>query len=230
MTNQHPLPPEIYRRRRVAALVALLVLVVFLVWGLSAMARSGGGDADVSTSTSPTTTPVTEPTVPEPGAATPSESETAKESASGEPTEPTSSAEHTQAAPSGTCELKDLRVVTSTNQPSYAVGEQPVFYMEVQNPTDADCVIDLDTNIMRFEVYDMATNNRVWSDVDCFDPVFAGQETFPRDSKRGFEARWSGTSSQPNVCTDRQPVPAGSYYLHTVIGDNASDAVPFNLT
>ena len=102
--------------------------------------------------------------------------------------------------------------------------------MEVQNPTDVDCVIDLDTNIMRFEVYDMATNNRVWSDVDCFDPVFAGQETFPRDSKRGFEARWSGTSSQPNVCTDRQPVPAGSYYLHTVIGDNASDAVPFNLT
>ena len=230
MTNQRPLPPEIYRRRRVAALVALLVIVVFLVWGLSAMARSGGGDADVSTSTSPTTTPVTEPTVPEPGAATPSESETAKESASGEPTEPTSPTEHTEAAPSGTCELKDLRVVASTNQPSYAVGEQPVFYMEVQNPTDADCVIDLDTNIMRFEVYDMATNNRVWSDVDCFDPVFAGQETFPRDSKRGFEARWSGTSSQPNVCTDRQPVPAGSYYLHTVIGDNASDAVPFNLT
>lgn len=230
MTNQRPLPPEIYRRRRVAALVALLVIVVFLVWGLSAMARSGGGDADVSTSTSPTTTPVTEPTVPEPGAATSSVSETAKESASGEPTSPTEPTEHTEAAPSGTCELKDLRVVASTNQPSYAVGEQPVFYMEVQNPTDADCVIDLDANIMRFEVYDMATNQRVWSDVDCFDPVFAGQETFPRDSKRGFEARWSGTSSQPNVCTDRQPVPAGSYYLHTVIGDNASDAVPFNLT
>ena len=221
MTNQHPLPPEIYRRRRVAALVALLVIVVFLVWGLSALARSGG-DADVSTSTSPTTTPVTEPTVPEPGAATPSESETAKESASGEPTSPTEQTEHTEAAPSGTCELKDLRVVASTNQ--------PLFYMEVQNPTDADCVIDLDANIMRFEVYDMATNQRVWSDIDCFDPVFAGQETFPRDSKRGFEARWSGTSSQPNVCTDRQPVPAGSYYLHTVIGDNASDAVPFNLT
>ena len=227
MINQRPLPPEIYRRRRVAALVALLVVVVLLVWGLSAMARSGGGEADVSTSTSPTTTPVTEPTVPEPGAATPSESEAAKESASGEPSSP---AERTEAAPSGTCELKDLRVVASTNQPSYAVGEQPVFYMEVQNPTDADCVIDLDANIMRFEVYDMATNQRVWSDVDCFDPVFAGQETFPRDSKRGFEARWSGTSSQPNVCTDRQPVPAGSYYLHTVIGDNASDAVPFNLT
>ena len=30
MTNQHPLPPEIYRRRRVAALVALLVIVMFL--------------------------------------------------------------------------------------------------------------------------------------------------------------------------------------------------------
>ena len=41
MSNQRPLPPEIYMRRRVAALVILLVVVALLVWGLSAFARSG---------------------------------------------------------------------------------------------------------------------------------------------------------------------------------------------
>ena len=222
MSNQRPLPPEIYMRRRVAALVILLVVVALLVWALSAVARSGGGDsAEETTSEAPASTIETEPTV------------SAPEEPSSEPSEPASAASSSvEAAPArtGACELKDLRITAMPNQPSYVAGTQPVFYMEVENPTDTDCVIDLDENILRFEVYNMRTNEKMWADTDCYEPVVAGTQTYKAGQKQGYQARWSGTVSQPGQCEDRPAIEPGSYFLHTVIGDNASDAAPFNIT
>ncbi len=213
-------------RRRVAALVILLVVVALLVWGLSAFARSGKTDETENTpetvAEAPSTTLATEPTVQlSEESTTPTSSEA--------PTQPT---EETAAAPvkKGSCELADLQIHASSNQPSYAVGVQPVFYMEVENPTDTDCVINLDNNLLRFEVYDMATNDRIWSDTDCYPPVAAGSVEFAPGEKRRWEARWSATASQPGQCDNRPEVKAGSYFLHGVIGDNASDASPFNIT
>lgn len=211
-------------RRRVAALVILLVVVALLVWGLTAFARSGNsdesGDATQAPET-PSTTLATEPTV--------ELSTTTETTRTTEPTEPTAS---TEAAPAkkGSCELDDLRVQASSNQPSYAEGAQPVFYMEVENPTDTDCVINLDDNPLRFEVYDMASNERIWSDIDCYPPVVGGTVDFAPGEKRRWEARWSGTASQPGQCDNRAEVKAGSYFLHGVIGENASEASPFNIT
>ncbi|WCZ35267.1 hypothetical protein CIHUM_09370 [Corynebacterium ihumii] len=208
-------------RRRVAALVILLVIVALLVWGLSAFARSGKTDETENTpetvSEAPSTTLATEPTVQLSEESTPSS---------------TQPSEETVAAPvkKGSCELADLETHASSNQPSYAIGVQPVFYMEVKNPTDTDCVINLDDNLLRFEVYDMATNDRIWSDTDCYPPVAAGNVEFAPGEKRRWEARWSVTASQPGQCDNRPEVKAGSYFLHGVIGDNASDASPFNIT
>ena len=208
-------------RRRVAALVILLVIVALLVWGLSAFARSGKTDETENTpetvSEAPSTTLATEPTVQLSEESTPSS---------------TQPSEETVAAPvkKGSCELADLEIHASSNQPSYAIGVQPVFYMEVKNPTDTDCVINLDDNLLRFEVYDMAANDRIWSDTDCYPPVAAGNVEFAPGEKRRWEARWSVTASQPGQCDNRPEVKAGSYFLHGVIGDNASDASPFNIT
>ena len=213
-------------RRRVAALVILLVVVALLVWGLSAFARSGKTDETENTpetvAEAPSTTLATEPTVQlSEESTTPTSSEA-----------PTQPSEETAAAPvkKGSCELADLQIHASSNQPSYAVGVQPVFYMEVENPTDTDCVINLDDDLLRFEVYDMATNDRIWSDTDCYPPVAAGSVEFAPGEKRRWEARWSATASQPGQCDNRPEVKAGSYFLHGVIGENASDASPFNIT
>ena len=195
--------------------------MALLVWGLSAFARSGKTDETENTpetvSEAPSTTLATEPTVQLSEESTPSS---------------TQPSEETVAAPvkKGSCELADLEIHASSNQPSYAIGVQPVFYMEVKNPTDTDCVINLDDNLLRFEVYDMATNDRIWSDTDCYPPVAAGNVEFAPGEKRRWEARWSATASQPGQCDNRPEVKAGSYFLHGVIGDNASDASPFNIT
>lgn len=234
-------------RRRVAALLIVLVVVALLVWGLSAWARSGQSDADQETTAETTTSaseentqssaPATEPTVPAPGEST--ATVTTRVSASGTATDTatdtaseTVAAESTVAAPArtGACELKDLIVTATPNQPSYKAGVEPVFYMEVKNPTDTECSIDLNDNLLRFEVYDMATNDRIWADTDCYPSVVTGTEKYAPGESQGYQARWSATASQPGQCSNRPAVGPGSYYLHAVIGDNASDAAPFNIT
>lgn len=227
MTNQRPLPDEIYTRRRVGALVILLLVVILLVWGLSALARSGSdatpaGDTESATATSTEPAPVTEPTVPEPTDETeaPATTTTATE------TTGTTAA----AAKKGSCELSDLIITASTKHPSFPVGSKPEFFMNVKNPTDTDCVIDVGEDLLRFEVYNMGTNARVWSDTDCYPGVETGVQEFPAGTERGLNAIWSGTGSAPGQCTNREQVPAGAYYLHAVIDTNASDPAPFNLT
>lgn len=225
-SDRRPLPPEIYMRRRIAALVVLLVLVALVIWGLTAAARSG------SDNTEPTPSPVpesitTEPTVPVPGESTaaPTTSSAASSTApSAGPSKPSA-----DAAAKKECTLQDLKITARASESSYGPGQQPTFYMTVENPTAVDCAIDLNAEQLRFEVYDMASNQRVWSDTDCHPAVVTGEETFAPDKARDFEAIWSRKDSQPGRCSDRQDVPAGSYYLHAVIGSHASDPADFTL-
>lgn len=220
-SNDQRLPEKYYRRRRAAAVVVLLVVIGLLVWGLTALARSGGDDepasgaAGVEETTAASSSESAEPSE--------TESESESESESEEPSETA------RAAGEDGCTLEDLQITADSNRATYPAGEQPTFYMTVANPTDEDCHIDLDENTLRFEVYDLATNERIWSDVDCYDSVQTGEETFPAGEERFFEAVWSRTASAPGQCDNRPDVPAGSYFLHTVIGENPSPAHTFNL-
>lgn len=222
--EQAPRQPEvIYVRRRVAALFLLLVVIAVLIFAMVKFA----GKKDDSTDVAATTTTTTSVEATE----TTSTSESTEESASESTTESTSeSTEASAEAPKKqSCELHDLRITATSDQPNYAANVEPKFYMTVKNPTDADCEIDLDRDILRFEVYDLATNQRVWADVDCNASEGTGTRVFPAGEERHFEAKWSRTTSAPEMCQQRQPVPAGSYFLHAVIGDNPSDAHTFNL-
>lgn len=147
--------------------------------------------------------------------------------------EPTQEAHN---AAKASCKLADLKIEASTDHFSYEEGQRPNFYMKVDNPTNADCKIDLDENVLRFDVYTMDTNELVWSDVDCNDPAETGNQTFKANSECYFKVQWSRTSSAPNACTNREDAPAGDYYLHAVIGKlntetgvQHSEAVTFNL-
>ena len=230
-------------RRRVAALVILLLVVALVIWGLSSWAGRGSANTEPAsgeaTATATEPAPITEPTVPAPEdtsstatvTTTSTRASDGAERTEGEEPEAESETE-AAAAPiaKGSCELGDLQVKALTEQPSFSVEEQPVFFMEVHNPTDTDCVLELGDDSLRFEVYDMATNQRIWADTDCYPSVVTGNQTFEAGGDRSFKARWSVKGSQPGQCTSREQVQPGSYYLHTVIGDNASDPTPFNLT
>ncbi|WP_233195600.1 hypothetical protein [Corynebacterium sp. 13CS0277] len=201
------------------AAAVVLVLLVLLIVGIISLFTGGeeepAPEAAAVTSTRP--------------AAAQSEDVQASEVTTA-PAEPTTTSSTPPAAPAKkTCALEDLVITANSDRPSYDESTQPTFYMTVKNPTAADCTIDLGKDVLRFEVYDMHSNRRVWSDVDCNPPEDSRTRTFAAGAEVYYEAQWSRTTSAPNACKDRQPVPAGAYYLHTLVGSNHSDAHPFNL-
>ncbi|MDV2435101.1 hypothetical protein [Corynebacterium tuberculostearicum] len=233
MTQKKPLPEEIYKRRRVAALIIVLVLAVVLIW--AAVAAFGGSSEEPADTAAPAPTSADEETsssaAPE-SSGTVSETKTSAEGASeskAAESEPSSAAPASSEAAKKTCELADLDVRTSMLNYSVPEGELPKFFMTVTNPTAADCKIDLDKNLLRFEVYKMADNERVWSDTDCYASVQTGSQTFPAGKDVKFEAEWSRQASKPGECTDRPVAEPGAYFAHTVIGDNSSPPQDFTL-
>ncbi|MCK7664306.1 hypothetical protein M0E87_11665 [Corynebacterium sp. CCM 9185] len=240
------LPREIYIRRRVAAGVVLIIVVFLVGWLIVALA---GGDNPQPTAAEGSETTTSTQVTPASGTSRASTTSAADGDGSmsgttarrpadeSERDKPYASSEASAAMttespspePKTTCALSDLIVTATSDQVAYAPDVQPRFYMTVTNPTAADCVIDLGKDVLRFEVYDLATNRRVWSDVDCNPAVDVTERTFPAGEERYYEAVWSRTNSAPGSCAARAQVPAGGYYLHTLVGDNHSDAHPFNL-
>ncbi|WP_052747594.1 BsuPI-related putative proteinase inhibitor [Corynebacterium otitidis] len=221
---RRPLPKKIYVRRRVAAVVALLVLIAIFVTVAVIVVRNVGDDepdpAATETSSSTSTSasedpasPTGEPLPEEDGGRTLSEWEE----------------ERSDSAGKDSCETADLTLRARANKATYEETDTPVFQLEVKNPTNADCEVNLADETLRFEVYDMATHERIWSDLDCLEAEATGNETFKAGESRYFQATWGRQTSAPDQCDDREEAESGSYYLHGVIGDNASDPEPFNL-
>ncbi|MER0105335.1 hypothetical protein ABRP95_02635 [Corynebacterium sp. KPL2895] len=236
MNQNKPLPEEIYKRRRVAALIIVIVLAVVLIW---AAVAAFGGDSDDSVAASSESSAATtsaettsESATTSTDSTSESESEPASESEAKDGEEGASESkepEESVHAAKDTCSLEDLKVRTSMLNYSVPDGELPKFFMTVTNPTAADCKIDLDENSLRFEVYKMTDNQRVWSDTDCYASVQTGEQTFPAGKDLKFEAEWSRQASEPGKCTDRPTAEPGAYFAHTVIGDNSSPPQDFTL-
>ena len=278
-----PLPAEVYyRRRRLAALFALLVVIgvvatllfirsnhesatVAVTEPIASTPRATGGAPATPTGSPKATSASGGGAGSEPAAEVATEVATTPGTAAGTRTGGASGASgvggkksvtHTTAASDDaqaddakdddaeseaaqakdTCDLSDLKIEASTDHFSYEEGQLPNLYMKVANPTKADCIIDLTDNVIRFEIYTMDTNQLLWSDVDCNDPAETGKQTFKANSERYFKVQWSRTSSAPNACIDREPAPAGDYYMHAAIGKLHteegvvhSDAFTFNL-
>ncbi|MGV0390104.1 hypothetical protein [uncultured Corynebacterium sp.] len=237
-TPRKPLPPVIYQRRRAAALILILVVVAALIiaW---AVGRGGKDDASqqaAATSSlaqpadAPSSAPSAAPTssaaeAPASDGAPSAESSAAAPSESAAPSDSAAASE----APKNSCTVDDLKVGVKTVEASYKDGALPVFVMDVENPTAVDCDIDLDQNKLRFEVYKMGTNARVWADTDCYPSVQTGRTTFKAGATQQFQATWSRKGSEPGQCSDRPVAEAGHYFAHGIIGDNYSEGYTFNL-
>lgn len=243
VTEHNRLPKVIYVRRRVAAVVVLLAVVALLLGVMQLFSNRSADQPDQSAAAVTSDAPYAAKGTDGASAGKDGDDKAAssdkkdadkadkdskdagdKDSKDGKGSKDTAEEPKKQS-----CELSDLQISATSDKPSYEEGQLPEFYMTVKNPTAADCTIDLRDNPLRFEVYDLSTNRRVWSDLDCNQPVDGTSRIFPAGSERYYRAVWSRTDSEPGQCGQRNPVPAGSYFLHTVIGNNPSEAHPFNL-
>lgn len=243
MTEHNRLPKVIYVRRRVAAVVVLLAVVALLLGVMQLFSNRSADQPDQSAAAVTSDAPY--PAKGTDGASAGKDGDDkaassdkkdadkadkdSKDAGDKDSKDGKGSKDTAEEPKKQSCELSDLQISATSDKPSYEEGQLPEFYMTVKNPTAADCTIDLRDNPLRFEVYDLSTNRRVWSDLDCNQPVDGTSRIFPAGSERYYRAVWSRTDSEPGKCGQRNPVPAGSYFLHTVIGNNPSEAHPFNL-
>lgn len=243
---RRPLPPEVYRRRRVAALVAL-VLVLALIWWFISSLGSNSDTENTAANSEVTTEAVAPPTGSKSGAKSGtesgSESQKPEESASGSASTSASgvSAEassskkpgETEAEPADhrdTCSVSDLELTAKPAKSTFNAGEAPNFYVTIANPTKADCEVDFSSSQLLFEVFRMDNYQRVWGDLDCNKSDVTDTRTIEAGKSVNFElGAWSRTTSAPGQCTDRKPVEAGSFLLYVHVGDNVSEPATFNL-
>ncbi|MGN2641993.1 hypothetical protein ACWEKT_17955 [Nocardia takedensis] len=212
-----PLPPEIYWRRRVFAIGALVVALAVVIWLVVMIARGGNspGEADASSTTSSSVAAGASNTSAKPS----------------EPPKVSGSAVATAAAApaAGQCPDQSLAVKVTVEQPTYRPGEQPVFGIVITNISSVACSRDVGSGLQQISVLSLDGQRRLWSSTDCYPDGQPDVRTLNRGEQAAFQVTWSGSTSQPNCAGERVPVPAGAYSVVAQLGSVRSAAEPFNI-
>ncbi|MCV7135744.1 hypothetical protein H7J06_22475 [Mycobacterium hodleri] len=224
----HPLPPEIYRRRRFLAIgVGALVLVIVIAIVVVVFANSTGGD---STATQPSTTAA--PSATQLPGANPEVKTPILPPAQQSPP-PTPTPVQAVVPPpvlnaGDDCPDSTLAVKGITSQPNYVVGDQPKFTMVVTNIGLVACKRDVGAAVLAAYVYGL-DNNRLWSNLDCAPSNETLVKTFNPGEQVTTEVTWTGMGSAANCPLPRQPIGPGTYNLVVQLGNLRSATVPFTL-
>jgi hypothetical protein len=222
---QGPLPPEIYRRRRmlaigIAALVAALVVTIVVV--VIANATSDAPAATKPTASGPPPLPGENPEVkspvlpPAPQAPPPTPTPTAAVT-------PPPVLKEGDDCPDSTLAVKGI-----TSQPNYVVGDQPKFTMVVTNIGLVACKRDVGAAVLAAYVYGL-DNTRLWSNLDCAPSNETLVKSFNPGEQVTTEVTWTGMGSAPNCPLPRQPIGPGTYNLVVQLGNLRSSTLPFAL-
>lgn len=224
----HPvgdLPPSVYWRRRFVLLASVIALIVLLVLTVNVLASGGSGGtpraAGVLTGASTTPRPAPTTSVPTTSQAASSTSE-APTSASKSPSGSVSSS-----VPPKPCTASQLSLAAAVGQSSYTVGQQPVLSIVVKNVSATPCVQDLADPQIVLRVYN--GESRVWGSHDCkVEPGTDDRTLMPAHAVR-VSIVWSGLTSQPGNCTNRQQVGAGTYTLYGSLAGHEATAAQFTI-
>ncbi|MGV9413181.1 hypothetical protein ACWDOP_25045 [Nocardia sp. NPDC003693] len=215
-----PLPPEIYWRRRLIAIGAVVVALALVIWVAFALVRGGGDDKKAGGETTSA------------AQASPSKSAASPTSGAPETSKPAGSASPSAApagAPAGQCPDQSLAVKVNVGQPTYKAGEQPVFGIVITNISSGACERDMGSGLQLVSVQSLDGQRRLWSSTDCYPDGTPDMRTLSPGQQAAFTVTWSAQSSQPGCAGERIPVPAGPYTVVAQLGSVRSAPEPFNI-
>ncbi|MBF6438243.1 DUF4232 domain-containing protein [Nocardia cyriacigeorgica] len=215
-----PLPPEIYWRRRVFAIGVLVVALVLVIWLVVAVSRGGDSPGD----TQAAATSSTETNKPAGQAST-------KKEAAAESSTPSGSGTPSSGAPvaAGQCSDQSLAVKVTVAQPTYRVGEQPVFGIVITNISADPCTRDTGSGLQQVSVHTLDGQRRLWASTDCYPDGEPDVRTLQPGEQAAFTVTWTGATSQPECAGERVQVPAGAYTVVAQLGAIRSAPEPFNI-
>ena len=204
--------PAVYRRRRLVAGLLALVVLIGLGFAVAAGVRAVSGGKETASAES--TVPVPMLTTP---AAGPAASAPAEGKETGAPAE----------EPETLCPAGSVKVVAATDAEVYPAGATPVLTLTVTNTGESDCEINVGTSQMEFLV--TSGSDRIFSSVDCQD----GAQDLVKKVKAGASETanfpWNRNRSAPG-CAAVASNPNPGYYVFTArLGENSSEKAVFQL-
>jgi hypothetical protein len=213
---------DIYWRRRMSVLVAVLVVVAVVAWACSS--GGSGPERPSSAQTSPSVTPAADPLLA--GLRT-----LAMGTASPSPT-PSQSKPSTPTArpkrPGETCDETDLVLSLQGGRDQiYAGDAQPSFIVTLVNTGAVMCKADVGPRAM--EVRITSGPDRIWSTADCV----SGAGTEVRELQRGVPyvrtLNWDRRRSSADCGSDRATALPGTYVASARLGRLRSGKGVFHL-
>ncbi len=197
-----------------------MVALAVVIWLVVTVTRGGGSPGASGPATSSTATSE--------AAASPAPSAT---STTATKSGTTSAAESSQPAPaaSGECADQSLAIKVSVAQPTYRVGEEPVFGIVITNISGEPCTRDMGSGLQRVSVQTLDGGRQLWASTDCYPDGEPDLRTLDRGEQAAFTVTWTGTTSQPECAGERVPVPSGAYHVVAQLGAVRSAPEPFNI-
>ncbi|WP_147268332.1 RAD23 family protein [Spongiactinospora rosea] len=161
----HEVDPEIYWRRRMALLVAVLIIVAVVAWACSRTSDAHQPPAARATPTGPDPLAALQAS-PRPGPyATPGARKEQKPSPTPAPTLSPEAATTPATRPGDPCARSDLVLNLQGEQQVYPGGTRPKFVVTLVNTGDVMCKTDVGPRALEIRITSGA--DRIWSTSDC---------------------------------------------------------------
>lgn len=211
-----PLPPRVYWVRRIAVLVACLVVLLLAAWAWGALSAddaqpAGGSPAPSGASSLP-----------------PAQSPSPSSTASTAPSSSTSPEPSRSASEPGPCADAAIEVTATPDRTSYGPGQDPRFTVKVTNTSKQSCERDVGQKAMEVKV--SQGEKLIWSSDHCAPGGEAKVVLLKAGDSYVTSVIWSRTTSKAG-CPSGQPDAAPGTYALT--GRNlkvVSQAVAFALS
>jgi hypothetical protein len=239
------------RRRIVAGVVALAVVVILVLAGIalggliSRLVQNVTGESEqppaaVSATPTPSASPEpsgeASPSGPEASSASPSGS--AGTSSSAESSDAAASPSDASASPSESpspealeppCRDSSIQVTAGTDRTTYDRGERPELALKVMNLSSEPCTLNVGTSQQVFEVKTSGGEDVFSTQICQADPKDQDMVLVPHDEQTAlFE--WSRRTSEKDCTRRGDLVEPGSYRLQVSLGKHSSQPVAFRLT
>ncbi|MCC3274148.1 hypothetical protein MUK71_00560 [Arthrobacter zhangbolii] len=207
--------PAVYRRRRLVAGVLALLILVGLGFAVAAGVRAFSGGKQAASA---------ESTVPVPMLTTPAAAPAGEAPAPGKEQKTGAAAEET---PGSLCPAESVRVAAATDAEVYPAGATPVLTLTVTNAGETACEINVGTSQMEFLV--TSGSDRIFSSVDCQDGAKDLVKKVEPGASETANFPWNRNRSAPG-CAAVASNPNPGYYIFTArLGESSSEKAVFQL-
>lgn len=194
-----PQPPNVYWRRRVIAVVLLLVLAL-LIWVV--IGAFTGDD--------------------EPAAQAPAPSASVTATAS-----PTSSPEDSPSTDGSECVARDVAVVATADSRTHKVGDTAQIGMTITNTSDETCTMDVGSAALTILV--TSGSDKVWSSDDCEVDSRSNVVDLEAGQEMESAVPWKTERSGANCESGLSAIRPGTYQVVAKAGDIISDPLTMTI-